>query len=262
MTDQDGRGHPPTRRDDGVHRGRDVPGAVSRLRVETVPRKRRLPGPANGSTLPTMVGAVIYVRVSTKEQTENLPADAASRLRGVLPSPRLRNARTVPRGTRKREVHGSHPALEPAHVLPAEQGRVHFVVVFNLTPFARDHYDHFALPRTCGRLASHYDRCHGLRDGSTQVSLCERASGTRFQIALERQRSCFVAKGDNDVEFPRTIPRRVNTFASVMRGQPQPHVGCHPCVIAISIAETPEHIHEAFRCHHDSISTVRAEADY
>jgi hypothetical protein len=26
----------------------------------------------NGSTLPTMVGAVIYVRVSTKEQTENL----------------------------------------------------------------------------------------------------------------------------------------------------------------------------------------------
>ena len=28
--------------------------------------------PVNGSTLPTMVGAVIYVRVSTKEQTENL----------------------------------------------------------------------------------------------------------------------------------------------------------------------------------------------
>jgi hypothetical protein len=37
-----------------------------------VPRKRSLPEPANGSTLPTMVGAVIYVRVSTKEQTENL----------------------------------------------------------------------------------------------------------------------------------------------------------------------------------------------
>ena len=28
--------------------------------------------PVNGSTLPNMVGAVIYVRVSTKEQTENL----------------------------------------------------------------------------------------------------------------------------------------------------------------------------------------------
>ena len=37
-----------------------------------MPRKRNLPEPANGSTLPTMVGAVIYVRVSTKEQTENL----------------------------------------------------------------------------------------------------------------------------------------------------------------------------------------------
>jgi hypothetical protein len=37
-----------------------------------VPRKRTLPVLANGSTLPIMVGAVIYVRVSTKEQTENL----------------------------------------------------------------------------------------------------------------------------------------------------------------------------------------------
>ena len=37
-----------------------------------MPRKRILPVLANGSTLPTMVGAVIYVRVSTKEQTENL----------------------------------------------------------------------------------------------------------------------------------------------------------------------------------------------
>jgi hypothetical protein len=37
-----------------------------------MPRRRYLPEPVNGSTLPTMVGAVIYVRVSTKEQTENL----------------------------------------------------------------------------------------------------------------------------------------------------------------------------------------------
>ena len=45
---------------------------MPRFRVETVPRKRSLPDSANGSTLPIMVGAVIYVRVSTKEQTENL----------------------------------------------------------------------------------------------------------------------------------------------------------------------------------------------
>jgi hypothetical protein len=37
-----------------------------------MPRKRALPVPENGFKLPTMVGAVIYVRVSTKEQTENL----------------------------------------------------------------------------------------------------------------------------------------------------------------------------------------------
>ena len=35
-------------------------------------RERVLPVPSNGSKLPPMVGAVIYVRVSTREQTENL----------------------------------------------------------------------------------------------------------------------------------------------------------------------------------------------
>ena len=33
---------------------------------------RALPAPTDGSMLPPMIGAVIYVRVSTKEQTENL----------------------------------------------------------------------------------------------------------------------------------------------------------------------------------------------
>ena len=55
-----------------MHRRRDLPRGLSKFRVEVVPRKRSLPEPANGSTLPTMVGAVIYVRISTKEQTENL----------------------------------------------------------------------------------------------------------------------------------------------------------------------------------------------
>ena len=35
-------------------------------------RERVSPVPSNESKLPAMVGAVIYVRVSTKEQTENL----------------------------------------------------------------------------------------------------------------------------------------------------------------------------------------------
>jgi hypothetical protein len=55
-----------------VHRDRDVLGKLQDSRVEVVPRKRALSVLSNGSKLPTMVGAVIYVRVSTKEQTENL----------------------------------------------------------------------------------------------------------------------------------------------------------------------------------------------
>ena len=74
---------------------------MPRFRVETVPRRRTLPEPANGSTLPIMVGAVIYVRVSTKEQTDR------SQLQRLLTDCRL------------------------------NKGRVHFVVVFNLTRFAR-----------------------------------------------------------------------------------------------------------------------------
>ena len=46
-----------------------------------MPRKRSLPESANGSTLPTMVGAVIYVRVSTKERTENLSLPTQLRAR-------------------------------------------------------------------------------------------------------------------------------------------------------------------------------------
>ena len=46
------------------------------LRLEVVPRRRYLPEPVNGSALPTMVGAAIYVRVSTKT---SLPFGCTSR---------------------------------------------------------------------------------------------------------------------------------------------------------------------------------------
>ena len=72
-----------------------------------------LRGSDNGSNLRPMVGAVIYVRVSTKEQTESL--SLPTQLRVCEEYCRL------------------------------NKGRVHFVVVFNLTRFARDKYDHFAL---------------------------------------------------------------------------------------------------------------------
>jgi hypothetical protein len=49
MTDQDIEDIRRHAGDDGVHRRRDVPGAVPHLWVATVPRKRSLPKPANGS---------------------------------------------------------------------------------------------------------------------------------------------------------------------------------------------------------------------
>src|SRR5688572_7715384 len=88
-----------------------------------MPRKRALPVPADGSKLPRMVGAVIYVRVSNEgADRESQPADPASRLRGILPAPGLRGPRTLPRGRREREDHGSQPTPETAHILPPEQG--------------------------------------------------------------------------------------------------------------------------------------------
>jgi hypothetical protein len=91
-----------------MHRGRDVRGALSPSRVDIVPRKRSLPEPANGSTLPTMVGAVIYVRVSTKEQTENL--SLPTQLRACEEYCRRQGYEILerfPRGRRKRQVHRS-----------------------------------------------------------------------------------------------------------------------------------------------------------
>jgi Resolvase, N terminal domain len=87
-----------------------------------VPRWRALPVPANGSNLPVMVGAVIYVRVSTKEQTENL--SLPTQLRACEEYCRRQGYESSNASTKKaeRQVYRSQPASEPAHVLPIEQG--------------------------------------------------------------------------------------------------------------------------------------------
>ena len=104
-----------------------------------------LRGSDNESNLRPMVGAVIYVRVSTKEQTENLS----------LPT-QLRACEEYCR-RQGYEILECHEEGESAKSTDRSQlqnlltfcrlnkGRVHFVVVFNLTRFARDKYDHFAL---------------------------------------------------------------------------------------------------------------------
>ena len=111
-----------------------------------VPRKRVLSVPSNGSKLPPMVGAVIYVRVSTKEQTENL--SLPTQLRASKEYCRRQGYDVLERFHEEGESAKTTDRSQLQRLLTycrLNKGRVHFVVVFNLTRFARDKYDHFAL---------------------------------------------------------------------------------------------------------------------
>ncbi len=109
-------------------------------------RERVLPVPPNASKLPTMVGAVIYVRVSTKEQTENL--SLPTQLRACEEYCRRQGYEIFERFHEEGESAKTTDRSQLQNLLTfcrLNKGRVHFVVVFNLTRFARDKYDHFAL---------------------------------------------------------------------------------------------------------------------
>jgi site-specific DNA recombinase len=93
-----------------------------------------------------MVGAVIYVRVSTKEQTENL--SLPTQLRACEDYCRRQGYEILERFHEEGESAKSTDRSQLQNLLTfcrLNKGRVHFVVVFNLTRFARDKYDHFAL---------------------------------------------------------------------------------------------------------------------
>ena len=108
-----------------------------------------MPGPAIGSTLPSMVGAVIYVRVSTKEHTENL--SLPTQLRACEEYCRRQGYEVLERFHEEGESAKSTDRSQLQNLLTycrLNKGRVHFVVVFNLTRFARDKYDHLAIRRT------------------------------------------------------------------------------------------------------------------
>ena len=93
-----------------------------------------------------MVGAVIYVRVSTKEQTENL--SLPTQLRACEEYCRRQGYEIVERFHEEGESAKTTDRSQLQKLLTfcrLNKGRVHFVVVFNLTRFARDKYDHFAL---------------------------------------------------------------------------------------------------------------------
>lgn len=102
----------------------------------------------DGTTLPIMAGAVIYIRVSTKEQTENL--SLPTQLRACEEYCRREGLDVLERFREEGESAKTADRTELQRLLAfcrTNKGRVHFVVVFNLTRFARDKYDHFALPR-------------------------------------------------------------------------------------------------------------------
>ena len=114
-----------------------------------------------------MVGAVIYVRVSTKEQTENL--SLPTQLRACEEYCRRQGYEVLERFHEEGESAKSTDRSQLQNLLTfcrLNKGRVHFVVVFNLTRFARDKYDHFALAPCCSRSAS---RCGRRRSQSTTL---------------------------------------------------------------------------------------------
>jgi hypothetical protein len=91
------------------------------------------------STLPIMVGAVIYVRVSTKEQTENL--SLPTQLRACEEYCRRQGYEVLERFHEEGESAKTTDRSQLQNLLTycrLNKGRAHFVVVFNLTRFARD----------------------------------------------------------------------------------------------------------------------------
>jgi hypothetical protein len=101
---------------------------------------------SDGAKLPEMVGAVIYVRVSMKEQTENL--SLPTQLRACEEYCRRHGYEVLERFHEEGESAKTTDRTQLQALLKycrTRKGKVHFVVVYNLTRFAREKYDHFAL---------------------------------------------------------------------------------------------------------------------
>jgi site-specific DNA recombinase len=139
-----------------------------------------------------MVGAVIYVRVSTKEQTENL--SLPTQLRACEEYCRRQGYEVLERFHEEGESAKSMDRSQLQNLLTycrLNKGRVHFVVVFNLTRFARDKYDHFAL------------RSHPQSLGISLRSATEPIDDTSTGKLMEGVLAAF-AQFDNDVRSDRT----------------------------------------------------------
>jgi len=146
---------------------------------------------ADRSKLPEMIGAVIYVRVSTKEQTENL--SLPTQLKACEEYCQRQNFHVLARFREEGESAKTADRTELQKLLQfcrTNKGGVQFVV-FNLTRFARDKYDHFAL------------RAHLKSLGISLRSATEPIDDTSTGKLMEGVLAAF-AQFDNDVRSDRT----------------------------------------------------------
>src|SRR5438093_5535904 len=155
-------------------------------------QRRTLPLLTNGFNLRPMVGAVIYVRVSTKEQTENL--SLPTQVRACEEYCRRQGYEILERFHEEGESAKTTDRSQLQALLKycrTNKGRVQFVVVFNLTRFAREKYDHFAL------------RAHLTSLGISLRSATEPIDDTSTGRLMEGVLAAF-AQFDNDVRSERT----------------------------------------------------------
>ena len=157
-----------------------------------MPRRQTLPAAGDGTRLPEMVGAVIYVRVSTKEQTENLSlstqlraCDEYCRRHGYEIRERFHEEGESAKTTDRSQLQALLKYCR------THKGNVHFVVVYNLTRFAREKYDHFAL------------HAHLKSLGISLRSATEPIDDTSTGRLMEGVLAAF-AQFDNDVRSDRT----------------------------------------------------------
>ena len=151
-----------------------------------------LPRASDGAKLRPMIGAVIYVRVSTKEQTENL--SLATQLRACEEYCKREGYEVLQRFKEEGESAKTTDRTELQNLLKfcrTNKGKVHFVIVYNLTRFAREKYDHFALRAFLKSL------------GISLRSATEPIDDTSTGKLMEGVLAAF-AQFDNDVRSERT----------------------------------------------------------
>ena len=158
-----------------------------------MPQRRSLPPAGDGTKLTEMIGAVRGVRARAKEQTANpsLPTQPRAceeycRRQGYDVLERFHEEGESAKTTDRSQLQALLKYCR------THKGKVHFVVVYNLTRFAREKYDHFAL------------RAHLKSLGISLRSATEPIDDTSTGKLMEGVLAAF-AQFDNDVRSERTL---------------------------------------------------------